>query len=101
MVRKMGVIKTKPVRATPVHDIDGDGLAPGSFEFFKTTDREVAGLIYVCPCGCGNLGSLNFRPHPSPSWEWDGNKEAPTLSPSVNHIDHWHGYLRAGVWISA
>jgi hypothetical protein len=32
----------------------------------------------------------------SPSWEWDGNRDAPTLSPSINVINRWHGYLRAG-----
>jgi len=36
-------------------------------------------------------------------WTWDGNKEAPTLSPSILHWGNgkdkpasWHGYLRAG-----
>lgn len=29
-------------------------------------------------------------------WLWDGNKEAPTLSPSINVIGRWHGFLRAG-----
>lgn len=32
-----------------------------------------------------------------PSWLWDGNKEAPTLSPSINVIDRWHGYLKNGI----
>ncbi len=35
-----------------------------------------------------------------PSWAWDGNKEAPTLSPSIRCFTGdqtlWHGYLRAG-----
>ncbi len=36
-----------------------------------------------------------------PHWQWDGNKEAPTLSPSILvHASHysagWHGFLRAG-----
>lgn len=37
-----------------------------------------------------------------PVWDWDGNKEAPTLSPSIlvhgasGQADKWHGYLRAG-----
>jgi hypothetical protein len=30
------------------------------------------------------------------SWEWDGNKEAPTISPSVNVIGRWHGFFRNG-----
>ena len=31
-------------------------------------------------------------------WDWDGNREAPTLSPSINCESHcgWHGYIRAG-----
>ena len=36
----------------------------------------------------------------SASWEWDGNEDLPTLSPSIacgppKHRD-WHGYLKAG-----
>lgn len=31
-------------------------------------------------------------------WEWDGNREAPTLTPSILHHSRvpWHGWLRAG-----
>lgn len=31
-----------------------------------------------------------------PAWDWDGNREWPTLSPSINVIDRWHGFLRKG-----
>ena len=35
-----------------------------------------------------------------PVWQWDGNREKPTLSPSIGcgpRPDfHWHGYLKAG-----
>lgn len=84
---------------------DTDNAPAGAFEYYKSGDREYAGMIYCCPCGCGKIGVLAFRPHPSPSWEWDGNKETPTLSPSVHDIPaggktHWHGYLRNGVWES-
>ena len=31
------------------------------------------------------------------SWSWDGNREAPTLSPSIQVLpNRWHGYLRNG-----
>lgn len=30
------------------------------------------------------------------SWKFDGNLERPTLTPSIHHIGHWHGYVRAG-----
>lgn len=86
------------VRATSVEDIDAPDAPACAFEFFSHKDREVAGMIYLCPCGCRRTGALHFRPHPSPSWEWDGNREAPTLSPSVHHVGHWHGWLRAGIW---
>ena len=41
-------------------------------------------------------------PHSPSPWQWDGNKEAPTLSPSI--LVHeapgwrkgWHGYLTDG-----
>jgi Family of unknown function (DUF6527) len=78
--------------------------APGSF----TYSADDAGMFYICPCGCGHEGYLPFRPAPSPSWGWDGNRERPTLDPSIHHQygtgpggaleTHWHGYLRAGMW---
>ncbi|WP_422644228.1 DUF6527 family protein [Zavarzinia sp.] len=66
-------------------------------------------MIYVCPCGCGSDGYIAFRPAPSPSWDWDGNAAHPTLTPSVHRVTmrtgdeaktHWHGWLRAGEWVS-
>jgi len=36
------------------------------------------------------------------AWQWDGNREAPTLSPSIlvhggkEQPARWHGFLRAG-----
>lgn len=33
-----------------------------------------------------------------PQWDWDGNREAPTFSPSIDcsKACGWHGYIRAG-----
>jgi hypothetical protein len=33
-----------------------------------------------------------------PQWDWDGNREAPTFSPSIHCEKHcgWHGYIRGG-----
>jgi hypothetical protein len=41
--------------------------------------------------------------HPRPMWQWDGNREAPTLNPSILHHSNppWHGYLRAGQLVTA
>lgn len=30
------------------------------------------------------------------SWLWDGNKEEPTIVPSINVIGIWHGFLTKG-----
>lgn len=61
-------------------------------------------LWWSCPCGCGHVTFLHvgkgFKPADPPSWEWNGSTEAPTLSPSVHRVGHWHGWLRNGVWES-
>lgn len=38
----------------------------------------------------------------SPQWDWDGNREAPTFTPSINCEKHcgWHGHIRAGRCVS-
>lgn len=93
----MSEVKTQPVKGHLVADIDADGTQPGDFEL---SGSPVGGLWYNCPCGCGSQGFLAIRPAASPSWEWNGNRDAPTLTPSVHHVGHWHGYLRAGIWES-
>lgn len=46
---------------------------------------------------------IRFRkPIPSPAtWGWNGNKEKPTLEPSINTIGIWHGWLRDGNLVTA
>ena len=94
----MAEIRTPDTRAIRCEDIDEVDRRPGAFEYYRAGERYPAGLIYNCPCGCGARGSLAFRPHPAPSWQWDGNVEQPSLTPSVNHVGHWHGFLTRGVW---
>lgn len=99
----MPEVKTQPVKAQRFESLDDVRGVPGAFEFYKYQDRYPAGMIYCCPCGCERLGALHFRPgnvDGGASWEWDGNMDAPTLTPSVLHRDHWHGFLTAGVWVS-
>lgn len=89
-----------PVRATLVPDIDERLATPGAFNFYigfrDPPGAAPKGMVYVCPCGCGQQGALEFKPAPSPSWTWDGNREAPTLHPSIHHVGHWHGWLQKG-----
>lgn len=34
-------------------------------------------------------------------WLWDGNREAPTISPSIDIVGVWHGFIRNGELVSA
>ena len=34
-------------------------------------------------------------------WQWDGNEDAPTLTPSLHLVDTWHGWMRNGELVSA
>lgn len=70
-------------------------------------------LMFSCP-GCSDTGitglhllPINSATH-SPSWDWDGNLESPTLSPSIltrtpPYVEGkpsgiCHSYLRNGVF---
>jgi hypothetical protein len=108
--------------AVHVDDIIHDSNAGGSFRW--TTLYQVEGgpygMTFRCPCGCGAMHGVGFDNRPSdwggeaekkqPRWHWDGNKEKPTLTPSLGLRKcrddqtvgadgyHWHGFLRAGVF---
>lgn len=90
------------VRAARVENIDeGAGLSPGAYEI-RRFDGET-GIAFRCPCGCGREGYLPIRPQDvGPSWEFNGNDDAPTVSPSVLFTGgcQWHGWLRNGEWVS-
>lgn len=64
-------------------------------------------LKFVCP-GCKDIRGTGLHMLPvncsdrhSPSWDWDGNLEAPTVSPSIltHGVDSvCHSFLRNGVF---
>jgi len=74
----------------------------GSFYVSDPDEDGEQSFWYTCPCGCGNQAPLTvgkqFKPNWSPTWEWNGSFDTPTLKPSVNHVNHWHGWLTDGVW---
>lgn len=59
-------------------------------------------VLFDCPRNEGNEGKecmVLLKPWPinAPTWDWDKNVEAPTLSPSVNCSGcGWHGHIIAG-----
>lgn len=78
---------------------------PGSFHVDPIGDGDTTQFFYFCPCGCGIQSVLKigfkFKPGGNKSWNWNGSTAEPTLYPSVNHVDHWHGWLRDGYWVLA
>ncbi len=85
-----------PVRGRLRVSFEEMGELPGSFAF-EASDQ---GLFYVCPCGCGRESFLPIAGEGRPRWRWDGNREQPTLTPSVRRTEScfFHGYFAAGVW---
>jgi len=94
------------VRAVHIADRDQftSRLQAGSFWVTEPDSDGERSFWYVCPCGCARraplLVGLDFKPEDGPSWNWNGSLDAATLTPSVNHVDHWHGWLTDGKWRS-
>jgi len=65
-----------------------------SFACPKHKGRRCEGLLI--------LGRTGLRHDPqgqnggAAHWGWDGNREAPTFTPSIDHKGCWHGYIRGG-----
>lgn len=77
----------------------------GSFCLEARKAADQFEFVYVCPCGCGVISGLlvgegNKPGGERPSWSWNGSRTEPTLQPSVNQVDHWHGWLNNGYWES-
>ena len=80
-------------------DKDRNEAAPGAefsiwFKCPKRKDLDCGGLLI--------LGRTNIKHDPqnqnggNAHWNWDGNRDRPTLTPSVNCGRCWHGYIRNG-----
>lgn len=80
----------------------GDGYWTGS----EAPDVSPGRLMFKCPCGCGSVAGI--RVAGEHRWEWNGDLEKPTTSPSIRISggnrpeggDCWHGYLTDGVFKS-
>ena len=91
---------------------DIDSLMPGEAIIRPASSGDVQGHMcwYLCPRRPGEVCGVPIKPLASPpynsGWDWNGNVEAPTLTPSVNCVAErdgkptggcgWHGYVKAG-----
>lgn len=80
-----------------IDDIQENG-GVGDWSFTKD-DTHIAIQLHA---GMKGLAILPIKDQAN-AWQWDGNRDAPTLSPSILHWGGgkdapatWHGYLRAG-----
>lgn len=80
---------------------------PGDFSFAMHSEGASGLLVFRClRCAETHAVSIRRGQKIADSWEWNGDMEKPTLSPSIN-INRlptscgWHGWLRDGVWIGA
>jgi hypothetical protein len=79
-------------------------LAPGAAAWAEDDENgKPKGLNFVCPCGCAMVHSVTINPLKArdQGWDFDGNRERPTLTPSIfSKTEYggcgWHGYLTAG-----
>lgn len=80
---------------------------PGDFWFSENQAGQIARLMFLCPCGAaGEVAGVAVardmadRGGNHPLWSWNGNRKAPTLTPSIQRLDgcRWHGYLTDGVF---
>lgn len=87
-------MNTETVKARRVESV-ADVKQPGDFYF--TEDRR---RLYLFLPGDTIAGVVRIGGPVHPCWEWDGNLDAPTLTPSLDLRGVWHGWLQAGVFKS-
>jgi Family of unknown function (DUF6527) len=77
-----------------------DGYRPEAGDFEILADADGPKSFALCCPGCRCVSLLNLRPGNGPDWQFDGNRSQPTLHPSINHVGCWHGWLKAGQFVS-
>lgn len=85
---------------------EGTVSSPGDFAWDFDSDllcgdrAKSTHFLYLCLPGETSLSAIEVQhsnaPHSPRVWQWDGNEDRPTLSPSILSPGSWHGYLRNG-----
>lgn len=74
---------------------------PGDFHW----SEEYLGMRYIYVHLPGQDRWDPIKVHRGPAlgervWGWDGNEDKPTLTPSIDLRERWHGHLTAGRLVS-
>lgn len=88
----------------------GDLDEPGDYcvDYAEDDGVRIAGLWFIMPTGrhgfvaAEGFGRIKDDGEIEPEWAITVVEEGKvTVDPSIHCIDHWHGYLKAGVWSEA
>lgn len=108
--RKLEGGSLKATRVSSLDELLIDDQVAGAYYFEREAEGEGKGywghISFVCPCGCGHyirlqVGKGEKPAGVHPTWKWNGDEEKPTLEPSIDNRDNWHGWLQEGVWKQA
>lgn len=94
------------MRRVKCADNDDEGLAElGDFcwNFNARGERTLVVLIPAAASGnwCYSRWTIGYPNDNGAQWAWDGNEDAPTLSPSLHAVGVWHGWVRHGYLVEA
>lgn len=77
-------------------------------EFELQTEGADKFVSYTCPRDPSRSCGVPLHPNSNPNgatWQWDGHREMPTLTPSINCSGPvgcgWHGWMRNGRLVDA
>ncbi|GGJ14396.1 DUF6527 family protein [Neoroseomonas lacus] len=81
------------------HAGNPDEIERGEFAYRRRDDGSIKWVVFwPLDCGCPiSIPIAPQRPANGATWAFSGTDAAPTLSPSVNAVGIWHGWLRDGV----
>ena len=68
-------------------------------DFYWDLQHKRRCLVVALPTKHGMLccsWSIDHKNHSNAQWSWDGDEDAPTLSPSLHAVGLWHGWVKKG-----
>ena len=103
----LGVTVMDRNAAANFYEARRDFRKAGDCAFYSRRNTDAyCGLLFLCPCGCGELGGVMFNVPETADlndakWEWNGQATGITLKPSILRKSKcaWHGFLTDGQFV--